>query len=112
MKAKSITKIITWALAGLLLSVSALIIGAHFLEGELPQKLSFGEKVMTLSIFLMFIGAIISFINRFWAGLVLLIGYSIKTIFEGIEFNLFIDLFLILSILNFFLFYLEINDKN
>lgn len=112
MKVKKVTNIITKALAGLLLSVGALIIGAHIFEGELPSELSQGEIIMTSALLLMFSGSTVTFFNRFWGGLLLIIGYSIKTIFEGIDFNLYLDLFLILSILDFFLFYLEINDKN
>lgn len=112
MKVKHILKYLNLTLASILLLVGVFIIGAHLLEGDLPKDLSPSEIRMSIILISLFVGAFITYFHRFWSALVLLIAYSAKLLFEGIDFNLYLDLFLLLSILNFYLYYLEINDKN
>ena len=85
-----------------------------FGHGELPvfSELTFTEKWMFYSIFTMLLGTLVSIFFEFLGALIMLLGYAIKIFTDGIDYNFFFDSFIVLSFINFLIFYLKHNDKS
>lgn len=78
-------------------------------HGGLPSydTLTQSEQLMFIAVLGMLIGSIISMIFEFWGALTMFAFYALKTFVNGIDFNLFFDAFLYLSIFCFLIYYLK-----
>ena len=78
-------------------------------HGGLPSfsTLTQTEQLMFLAMLGMLAGSIVSMLFEFWGALTMFAFYALKTFVNGIDFNIFFDAFLYLSIFNFLIYYLK-----